>query len=76
MSKTREKRKERIDWKYCECGCKGHYAKSGGKFLWSFFDLETRKDHLYTGHGGSGTYLGTFSSNRELDKAARQYFNS
>lgn len=43
-----------LNFKYCECGCKGYEASTGPTLhFWIFWDLE-KSFHLHRGHGWFG----------------------
>jgi len=62
-----QKTQKRLNWKYCECGCKGYELTIGGRFFWSFYDLKGGW-YLTEGHGGYGTDLGKFKSWEKADE--------
>lgn len=64
-----------IEWKYCECGCKGFDVWLGQFYFWYFDDLgrggTAQSHHLYSGHRGKG-HVGDYSSKEEMEQALRR----
>ncbi len=59
----------KLNWRYCECGCRCLYINVDRIYLSVFDDLRGKFD-LMLGHGLIGERLGTFPSFREADKIA------
>ncbi len=79
-TKTRveEPKKEeykRLDWKYCECGCKGYEVSFGTVNYWLFWDMHgDDKCHLYKGHGFIlSDPIGDYNSFDGADRATREH---
>ncbi|MDP2933822.1 MAG: hypothetical protein Q8N81_06890, partial [bacterium] len=74
--KRPEKKSTRIQWEYCECGCHGYELQLGHAYYWMFNDLgeggSSKPFHLHTGHSGLGEHIGSFSSFKAADRAARE----
>jgi hypothetical protein len=57
---------KRLDWNYCECGCKGYFLTIAGIYYWCWWNLG-KKWILNEGHS-NGAYIGTFRSGEAVDK--------
>ena len=62
------KKRRILEWKYCECGCKGFFARIGPLEYWVFYDLKGGY-HLYTAHR-AGIKLGCYATFEEADSNA------
>lgn len=65
------RRKTRLKWEYCECGCKSYVAQVGDMGFTIFWDL---KDSYYLseGHSPFGYRLSVYKSMKEADEVAYQ----
>jgi hypothetical protein len=62
-----------LDFKYCECGCKGYSAGAGDNSYWIFWDLK-EKYTLSRGHGWCGNRIGDFPSFVKAQNYATKLF--
>jgi hypothetical protein len=62
----------KLNWEYCECGCKGHDVSVGSLHLWQFDDLKNgpKSHRLHEGHGWMSPLIGSYASGEDADKAA------
>jgi len=61
----------KLEFKYCECGCKGSRAGKGELSYWCFWDLRETVS-VRRGHGHTAPLIGHFKSHKEAWAAARQ----
>ncbi|OGG40548.1 hypothetical protein A2118_04005 [Candidatus Kaiserbacteria bacterium GWA2_50_9] len=66
---------KRLDWEYCEYGCKGYAISFGTVHYWLFWDIhEDGKYHLYKGHGFTlSDPIGSYDSFDDADHATREH---
>lgn len=65
-----------LNFYYCECGCKCHFAQSKGISYSIFNDLKGRY-YLYRGHGRSiSVPMGFFSSFKAAEEKAQHDWDS
>lgn len=59
-------------WKYCGCGCRGHFTQDSPVSYWCFNDLKENKTSfiVFPGHGWMGIPVGRGASLAEADEAA------
>lgn len=75
---TRKRKKEkykRLNWEYCECGCKGYEISFGTVHYWLFWDIRgNNKYHLRKGHGFvMSDPIGVYESFDDADRATREH---
>jgi len=59
---------KKINWEYCECGCKSHEARYGNLWFSSFMELD--KNHKFVKfhlHGNGMQFIGHFYTAEERD---------
>jgi hypothetical protein len=61
----------KLNWEYCECGCKCYTCIYLGFDFSYYWDLGSK--HYLTLGGHLGTRLGVFSTPEAVDKAAAKY---
>ena len=78
MTQARVKKKRRrVRWGYCGCGCRGKELRLGLLYYWMYDDHnksgEGRLFHLNAGHCGGGERLGIYNSFEQADRAVRKH---
>ena len=66
---------KRLNWEYCECGCKGHAVSLGVVHLWMGTPAgpdSPQRYKLHIGHGWTAPLISTHNSFDEADEAARK----
>lgn len=66
---------KRLDWEYCECGCKGYSVSFGTVHYWLFWNIRgDKKYYLYKGHGFIlSDPIGVYDSFDDADRATRDH---
>lgn len=64
----------KLNFEYCECGCKSYTATLKGLSYTIYWDLKD-SFYLYSGHGFLGTKLGTFYTYEKTIKAAQEHWD-
>ncbi len=48
---------KKLNWKYCECGCRGFEIHAAGLYFWYYDDLKGNM-YLHSGHGHYALKIG------------------
>ena|SRR3989344_9187520 len=72
--KGKKEEYKRLNWDYCECGCKGYSVSFGTEHYWLFWDIRGGdKYHLRKGHGFAlSSPIGVYDSFDDADRAVRE----
>lgn len=69
---AKRKKSKALDWKRCECGCKGDSVSVGPLSYW-MHDNNKGDLRLYAGHGFNGVFLDCYTSFKEADCATKRH---
>ncbi len=65
----------KLNFEYCECGCKGYSATKKGLSYWIYWDL-AKSFIAHTGHGYQGNLIKDCETMKLAEKSCQKHYDS